>query len=139
MLSQEASRLLQTNLLEDSLEAYQKAADCYLQQQHPTAISTTPFLNPISSSGIVAAVNAAGCFRNMGAVSRLLHNYGDAVRQLQCAEELYSYCRNQLWSSASTASTGSTTGEDKNEDDCCSDNDDDDEDDDEGKSSVWIL
>ena len=87
--SLEASDFLQRDQLEESLEAYQQAADCYLQQQQSDD-------NENTGGSLVASVNAAGCFRNMGAVSRLLCNYGDAVRHLQCAEELYRNCRPRI-------------------------------------------
>jgi len=121
--SQEASDLLQTNQLEASLEAYQQAADCYLQQQHYSD-------NNNNNKSLVAACNAAGCFRNMGAVSRLLHNYGEAVRHLQCAEELYLQCRSTILLETTTttttanAATGSSTN---NNNDVVSEDDDDDD------------
>ena len=78
--SNRASHLLQENDLQGSIALYQQAADVYCRQQH----------------SVVAAVNAAGCFRNMGAASRMLRQYDDAIRYLQRAEQLYQHAQHDV-------------------------------------------
>lgn len=81
--SQEASKLLQEDLLEESLKAYKRAADCFCRAH-------------VKCGNFLATVNAAGCYRNMGAVSRLLRNHSGAVPHLQCAEEFYASARARI-------------------------------------------
>jgi hypothetical protein len=64
---------------------------------------------------VIATVNVAGCFRNMGAVARLLHRYETAVTHFQCAADLYLTARARVHTvleqnnNANTTSTSTTT------------------------------
>lgn len=72
--SQLASAYLQQEKFDESLSQYSKAAALY---------------EGASSSETVSLANAAGCFRNMGAVCRRLGDFDSAIRYLQTAEEQY--------------------------------------------------
>lgn len=57
---------------------------------------------------ILCTINAAGCYRNMGAVSRLLRNYGQASAHLQGAEELYRTARHDILDNSNSRSSSSS-------------------------------
>jgi tetratricopeptide (TPR) repeat protein len=69
-----ATTLLQSKNYGEALEMFHKAADCYAQEK---------------DTSILAAVNAASCYRNMSTVSRLLERYEEGAEYLRKAEELY--------------------------------------------------
>lgn len=106
--SQEASRYLQEERLEEALESYQKAAEFYCRGQigglhhQPSSTSTAT----TSNVSLIDTINAAGCYRNMGAVSRLLHRYTEAATHLQYAEQLYHSARSRLTKTPSAPSNG---------------------------------
>lgn len=95
--SSEASQYLSDRNLQQSKRAYIKAAECYKAQ--------------IPTDTIVAAVNAAGCFRNLGAVCRRLNEYETAILYWRQAEELYSTIQERLISAPTLQSSDSHSDE----------------------------
>lgn len=75
-LSNTAASLIKENKYEKSLDTYKQAVDKY-----------QVLVNDQES--VIAAVNAAGCFRNMSTVARNMDNHSDAVKYLRRAEALY--------------------------------------------------
>jgi tetratricopeptide (TPR) repeat protein len=79
-----ATDLVQEKDYAAAMEQFQHAIDCYQQSDS----SSKSHASKIGGS-ILTLVNIAGCYRNMGTVSRLQEAFDEAARYLQLAEEYY--------------------------------------------------
>lgn len=90
-----ATDFVQSQQYPQAMEYFQRAIDCYtIMNQPPTKPSDE---NTVSGEppriSVLSAVNIAGCYRNMGTVSRLLGRYDEVTTYLGRAEEYYTMGR----------------------------------------------
>ena len=82
-----------------AMDYFQRAIDCYLMNQKkyllddPNATSGDSSTQRRPRLSILSAVNVAGCYRNMGTVSRLLEQSDEVTTYLCKAEDYYTMGR----------------------------------------------